>query len=140
MRAAIVIILLILSSAALAQRARTGIEPGTRIERPFGDGVGTRDRADTPSFDTPSWDRPLESLTPDSTTPSLRTPSAGGGPPGGDGAHTGHGHYHSHCHDEWVCRGEHYVATDNWQVGSSASGLTVGGYWVPGPCRKERVC
>src|SRR5215831_7037088 len=137
MRAAIVIILLILSSAALAQRARTGAESGTRIERPSRDGVGTRDRVDVPPLDTPSWDRPGDSLSPNSSTPSLQTPSAGGGgPPGGHGGHAAHAHGHpSHCHDDWVCQGDrYYVATDNWQVGSSTSGLRVGGYWVPGPC------
>src|SRR5262249_48609026 len=70
-RAAIVIILLILSSAALAQRARTPLDSGGRIERLFRDGVDTKDRVETPSYETPSyetpsWDRPLESVTPDS--------------------------------------------------------------------------
>ena len=84
MRAAIVIILLILSSAALAQRARTPLDSGGRIERLFRDGVDTKDRVETPSYETPSyetpsyetpsWDRPLESVTPDSPTRSLSRP------------------------------------------------------------------
>jgi hypothetical protein len=139
MRAAIVIILLILSSAAIAQRARTGSEPGTgRIERPSRGGAGIT--LETPSYEPPSLDRPLESVIPDGTTRSLSTPSAGGGgPPGGHG-HTPHGHSHSHCHEEWYCGMDHYVAIDNYPVGTSVSRLRVGGYWVPGPCRKESVC
>jgi hypothetical protein len=74
MRAAIVIILLILSSAALAQRARTPLDSGGRIERLFRGGVDTKDRVETPSYETPSWDRPLESVTPDSPTRSLIRP------------------------------------------------------------------
>ena len=84
MRAAIVIILLILSSAALAQRARTPLDSGGRIERLFRDGIDTKDRVETPSYETPSyetpsyetpsWDRPLESVTPDSPTRSLSRP------------------------------------------------------------------
>jgi len=79
MRAAIVIILLILSSAALAQRARTPLDSGGRIERLFRDGVDTKDRVETPSYETPSyetpsWDRPLESVTPDSPTRLLSRP------------------------------------------------------------------
>jgi hypothetical protein len=74
MRAAIVIILLILSSAALAQRARTPLDSGGRIERLFRDGVDTKDRVETPSYETPSWGRPLESVTPDSPTRSLSRP------------------------------------------------------------------
>jgi hypothetical protein len=74
MRAAIVIILLILSSAALAQRARTPLDSGGRIERLFRDGVDTKNRVQTPSYETPSWDCPLESVTPDSPTRSLSRP------------------------------------------------------------------
>jgi hypothetical protein len=84
MRAAIVIILLILSSAALAQRARTPLDSGGRIERLFRDGVDTKDRVktpsyetpsyETPSYETPSWNRSLESVTPDSPTRSLSRP------------------------------------------------------------------
>src|SRR5262245_2101536 len=79
MRAAIVIIQRILSSAALAQRARTPLDSGGRIERLFRDGVDTKVRVETPSYETPSyeapsWNRSLESVTPDSPTRSLSRP------------------------------------------------------------------
>lgn len=128
MRAATVIMsILIFSSAAYAQ------EIGAPRRGPAGGGFGGIAPQISPEITSPGN---IE-VAPEAAQPA-EAPAVGGDGPPPEEAHVGHGH--APCHDEWVCATDRYEATDNLPVGSTVSGITSFGRWIPGPCHKQKFC
>jgi hypothetical protein len=134
MRATVVVGILLLSTAAIAQTRGRVDTTG----RPEGSGTIGRPIETPKTFDEPNVD-----LTPDLPKLDLGTPKAtiqGSGPPPLEPPHSHGGHAHSHdtCRRSyWVCGQDWYVAGDNYELGTTVSGIHFQGYWVPGPCQKE---